>query len=47
MCYFTMMDRVTNSNRIPETVSAALRRSGIQDSTETEKGAHITVLAIS
>ena len=44
MCYFTMMDHVTNSNRIPGTVQ---RRGGIQDSTETEKGAHITVLAIS
>ena len=46
MCYFTMVDHVTNSNRIPGTVQ---RRGGIgiQDSTETEKGAHITVLAIS
>ncbi len=44
MCYFTIVDHVTNSNRIPDTVQ---RRSGIQDSTETEKGAHITVLAIS
>ena len=46
MCYFTMMDHVTNSNRIPETLQ---RRGGIRDSTETEteRGAHITELAIS